>query len=98
MAATGEQVWDFLAIEAGKNHLLLINKKIHATGEALQSGLTKLASIWGGQGSEAWNALQNRLHQKLQSVNESLASLANAIGESNMNMQRTEHSVTGRFT
>lgn len=97
MVATGEQVWDYEAIDAGAETLRTINKRITSIGEALHGSLVKLAGLWGGTSSSQWQLMQNKLHEKIRAVNDSLASLANAITEANAHMRRTDKSVEGRF-
>lgn len=96
-AADGTQVWQFGAIEAEADGILKVGGMVDKEADAAKGSLTQLASLWGGASSDAWQQLQMRWDAKVNDVNQAVRGLANAVHESNMNMQQTESSVGARF-
>jgi early secretory antigenic target protein ESAT-6 len=62
-----------------------------------KASLAKLAAVWGGSGSEAYQAVQQRWDNTAMELNNALQNLAQAVGEAGEHMQHTEGGVTGLF-
>lgn len=93
-----EQSWNFGGIEAGSG---AIQGAVSATQSELDAGkaaLTKLASVWGGSGSDAYQAVQQRWDSTSAELNAALQSLAGRISEAGQTMSQTESGVTGMFS
>ncbi|BBX98854.1 WXG100 family type VII secretion target [Mycobacterium lacus] len=92
------QHWNFAGIEAGAGEIL---GSFQATQGLLEEGkrsLTNLAAAWGGSGSEAYQAVQQKWDDTANELNSSLQNLARTISESGQAMSQTESSITGMFT
>jgi early secretory antigenic target protein ESAT-6 len=92
-----EQVWNFAGIEAGGSE---ITSAVGTTAGLLDEGkasLGALASVWGGTGSEAYQAVQARWDTTSADLNNALQNLAHAVIEAGSTMQGTEGGVTGMF-
>ncbi|KWX23450.1 MULTISPECIES: WXG100 family type VII secretion target [Mycolicibacterium] len=92
-----EQVWNFAGIEAGSSEVV---GAVGTTNGLLDEGkgsLAALAAAWGGQGSEAYQAVQMRWDQTSNELNMALQNLAQTISQSGANMLQTENGVTGMF-
>ena len=61
-----------------------------------KGSLAALASVWGGSGSEAYQAVQTRWDSTSAELNAALQNLAQTISEAG-NMAQTEAGVTGMF-
>lgn len=91
------QHWNFAGIEAGSSEIL---GAFQATQGLLDDGkksLTNLAAAWGGSGSDAYKAVQQRWDATANDLNSSLQNLARTISESGQAMAQTESAVTGMF-
>lgn len=91
------QVWEFGGIEAGAQE---INGAVKVTEGLLDEGkasLASLASVWGGSGSESYQAVQMRWDSTSAELNAALLNLAQTISEAGSSMLQTEHGVTGMF-
>lgn len=91
------QVWNFAGIEAGSAE---IQGAVATTSGLLDEGkgsLAALASVWGGGGSEAYQAVQMRWDNASTELNAALQNLAMAVREAGGNMGTTESGVTGMF-
>ena len=91
------QVWEFGGIEGGAGE---IQGAVGVTEGLLDEGkasLASLASVWGGSGSESYQAVQMRWDSTSAELNAALRNLAQTISESGQNMQQVEHGVTGMF-
>ncbi|KAA0114070.1 WXG100 family type VII secretion target [Mycolicibacterium sp. P9-22] len=92
-----EQVWQFAGIEGGAQE---INQAVVRTDGLLDEGkasLAALASVWGGSGSESYQAVQARWDSTSAELNAALQNLAQTISESGQNMSQVENGVTGMF-
>ncbi|CQD06323.1 WXG100 family type VII secretion target [Mycobacterium europaeum] len=93
-----EQSWNFAGIEGGASQ---IQGAVAATQGLLDEGkssLQKLSAAWGGSGSEAYQAVQQRWDQSSTELNDSLKNLAARITEASQTMAQTESGVTGMFS
>lgn len=92
-----EQVWNFAGIEGGAGE---IQGSVATTAGLLDEGkgsLAALASVWGGSGSEAYQAVQMRWDSTSNELNAALQNLATTISEAGATMAQTEAGVTGMF-
>lgn len=92
-----EQVWNFAGIEGGAGE---VNSAVGTTAGLLDEGkgsLAALASVWGGSGSEAYQAVQMRWDSTSNELNSALQNLAQTINEASATMAQTESGVTGMF-
>jgi early secretory antigenic target protein ESAT-6 len=92
-----EQVWNFSGIEGGAGE---IQGAVGTTAGLLDEGkgsLAALASVWGGSGSEAYQAVQMRWDSTSAELNAALQNLAQTISEAGSTMAQTEAGVTGMF-
>ena len=62
-----------------------------------KGSLASLASVWGGSGSEAYQAVQTRWDNTSNELNSALQNLAQTISEASSTMAQTEAGVTGMF-
>jgi len=91
------QVWEFGGIEGAAGE---IHGAVGVTQGLLDEGkasLASLASVWGGSGSEAYQAVQMRWDSTSAELNAALQNLAQTISEAGSSMQQTEAGVTGMF-
>ncbi|WP_193045190.1 WXG100 family type VII secretion target [Mycolicibacterium baixiangningiae] len=92
-----EQVWNFAGIEGGAGE---INGAVSTTQGLLDEGkasLGSLAAVWGGSGSEAYQAVQARWDNTSAELNAALQNLSQTISEAGSTMAQTEAGVTGMF-
>jgi 6 kDa early secretory antigenic target len=92
-----EQVWNFAGIEGGASE---IQGSVATTAGLLDEGkgsLAALASVWGGSGSEAYQAVQMRWDSTSAELNAALQNLSATISEAGATMAQTEAGVTGMF-
>ncbi|BBX32989.1 6 kDa early secretory antigenic target EsaT6 [Mycolicibacterium mageritense DSM 44476 = CIP 104973] len=92
-----EQVWNFGQIEAGVSE---IQGNVGQTNGLLDEGkgsLAALAAVWGGGGSEAYQAVQTRWDNTSAELNAALQNLAQTISEASSTMAQTEAGVQGMF-
>ena len=92
-----EQLWNFAGIEGGASD---IQGSVATTAGLLDEGkgsLAALAAVWGGTGSEAYQAVQMRWDSTSAELNSALQNLAATISESSATMAQTEAGVTGMF-
>ena len=92
-----EQVWNFAGIEGGASE---IQGAVGQTAGLLDEGkgsLAALAAVWGGSGSEAYQAVQMRWESTSAELNAALQNLAQTISEAGATMAQTEAGVTGMF-
>ena len=92
-----EQTWNFAGIEGGSGE---IQGSVATTAGLLDEGkasLASLAAIWGGSGSEAYQAVQTRWDSTSLELNSALQNLAQTISEAGSTMAQTEAGVTGMF-
>ena len=92
-----EQVWNFAGIEGGASE---IHGSVATTAGLLDEGkgsLAALAAVWGGSGSESYQAVQMRWDTTSAELNSALQNLAATISEAGATMAQTEAGVTGMF-
>jgi early secretory antigenic target protein ESAT-6 len=92
-----EQLWNFAGIEGGASD---IQGSVATTAGLLDEGkgsLVALGAVWGGTGSEAYQAVQMRWDSTSNELNSALQNLASTISESSATMAQTEAGVTGMF-
>jgi early secretory antigenic target protein ESAT-6 len=92
-----EQVWNFAGIEGGAGE---IGSAVQRTENLLDEGkasLMALSSVWGGTGSDAYQAVQMRWDSASAELNSALLNLAHTIGNAGQTMADTERAVTGKF-
>jgi 6 kDa early secretory antigenic target len=92
-----EQLWNFAGIEGGSSE---IQGSVATTAGLLDEGkgsLASLAAVWGGSGSEAYQAVQTRWDSTSNELNQALQNLAQTISEASSTMAQTEAGVTGMF-
>ena len=93
-----DQVWNFGGIEGGSSE---IQGSVATTAGLLDEGkssLSNLAAVWGGSGSESYQAVQQRWDSTSTELNSALQNLAQTISEAGQTMAQTKSSVTGMFT
>ncbi|WP_285030230.1 WXG100 family type VII secretion target [Mycolicibacterium sp. lyk4-40-TYG-92] len=95
--ADGGQVWHFAENHGHVDALAGQKAAIDGLLDEGKASLAKLASVWGGSGSEAYQAVQQRWDNTALELNNALLSLAHAIGSSNEDMAGVESGVTGSF-
>jgi 6 kDa early secretory antigenic target len=94
----GEMHYNFTGIEGGAGQ---IAAAVGTTDGLLDEGkqsLAKLAEAWGGSGSEAYQAIQQKWDAASQELKEALKGLGQRTGEAGQAMAQTESGVTGMFT
>ncbi|AMO58895.1 6 kDa early secretory antigenic target EsaT6 [Mycolicibacterium phlei] len=92
-----EQIWNFGAIQA---LVAEIHGDVGTTAGLLDEGkgsLATLASVWGGIGSESYQAVQMRWDTTSLELNNALQNLAHTMDEATAVMMTTEKTVTGYF-
>jgi early secretory antigenic target protein ESAT-6 len=92
-----EQLWNFAGIEGGASD---IQGSVATTAGLLDEGkgsLAALGAVWGGTGSEAYQAVQMRWDSTSAELNSALQNLASTVSESSATMAQTEAGVTGMF-
>jgi 6 kDa early secretory antigenic target len=93
-----DQKWNFTGINSAVEQLKAEQLKVKALLEDERAELADLSDIWGGEGSEAYQAEQKKFQEKAQRVNEALARLVAAAQGASGSMQSTEFDITGMFT
>ncbi|MDH6244330.1 WXG100 family type VII secretion target [Mycobacterium sp. OTB74] len=94
---SGEQHWNFAGIEGGAGDILGAVSTTHGLLDEGKSSLMKLAAVWGGDGSQAYQAVQQRWDNTAAELNSALQNLAHAVSEAGQTMGQTEAGVTGMF-
>ena len=92
-----EQLWNFAGIEGGSSE---IQGSVATTAGLLDEGkgsLASLAAVWGGSGSEAYQAVQTRWDSTSLELNNALQNLASTISEASSTMAQTEAGVAAQF-
>ena len=97
MSSTGQQVWNFGAIEGGAGEVGGAAARVHGLLDEGKASLAALQSVWGGSGSEAYLAVQTRWDDTSLELNTALQQLGHAISEAGMTMAQTEAAVTAKF-
>jgi 6 kDa early secretory antigenic target len=92
-----EQLWNFAGIEAGSAD---IHSAVATTNELLTQGaqsLASLAAVWGGNGSDSYQAVQAKWDAASNELNDALRNLAQTISEASSTMAQTEAGVASTF-
>ena len=92
------QAWNFGAIEAGASSISGNVNQIHSLLDEGKASLSRLASVWGGSGSDSFNSLMTRWDNTAAELNSKLGNLSGKISEAGQQMARTESNVAARFT
>jgi early secretory antigenic target protein ESAT-6 len=92
-----EQVWDFAAISTGASEIAAAVGTTDGLLDEGKASLASLAAVWGGTGSEAYQAVQTRWDQTAAELNAALMNLSHAVEEAGGSMAGTEGGVTGMF-
>jgi 6 kDa early secretory antigenic target len=92
-----EQLWNFAGIEGGSSDIQGAVQTTHGLLDEGKGSLTSLAAVWGGSGSEAYQAVQQRWDNTSAELNSALQNLALTISEAGQTMGQTEAGVTGMF-
>ena len=92
-----EQLWNFAGIKGGSSEIQSSVSTTHGLLDEGKSSLGNLAAVWGGSGSEAYQAVQQRWDNTSAELNSALQNLAQTISEAGSNMQSTESGVQGMF-
>lgn len=92
------QAWNFPAIEAGASSIQGSVSRVHSLLDEGKASLGRLASVWGGSGSDSFNGLMTRWDNTAGELNSKLETLAGRISEASQQMARTESNVAARFT
>ena len=91
------QVWNFGAIEGGAGEVMAAKSAVDGLLDEGKASLSVLQSVWGGSGSEAYQAVQVRWDTTAAELNTALLNLAQAGSQAGQTMAQTESSVTGMF-
>jgi early secretory antigenic target protein ESAT-6 len=91
------QVWEFVGIDGSSMEMQGYVKQTDGLLDEGKASLAALASVWGGSGSEAYQAVQARWDSTSAELNAALQNLAQTIGNSGQNMKQVEDGVTGMF-
>ena len=97
MSSTGQQVWNFGAIEGGAGEVGGAAARVHGLLDEGKASLAALQSVWGGSGSEAYLAVQTRWDNASLELNNALQQLGHTISEAGVTMAQTEAVVTAKF-
>lgn len=92
-----EQLWNFAGIEGAASDIQGSVQQTHGLLDEGKGSLAALASVWGGGGSESYQAVQTRWDSTAAELNSALQNLAQTISEAGQTMAQTESSVTGMF-
>lgn len=91
------QVWEFVGIDGSSMEMQGYVKQTDGLLDEGKASLAALAAVWGGSGSEAYQAVQARWDSTSAELNAALQNLAQTIGHSGQNMKQVEDGVTGMF-
>ncbi len=92
-----EQVWNFAGIEGGAGEIGSAVQPPLACSTRARPRSRRWPSVWGGTGSEAYQAVQMRWDTTSAELNAALQNLAQTISEAGSTMAQTEAGVTGMF-
>ncbi len=92
-----EQLWNFAGIEGGSSEIQGSVARTAGLVDEGKASLAALAAVWGGTGSEAYQAVQTRWDTTAAELNSALHNLAMTISDAGQNMASTEAGVTGMF-
>lgn len=92
-----EQLWNFAGIEGGSSEIQGAVSTTHGLLDEGKGSLASLAAVWGGSGSESYQAVQQRWDNTAAELNSALQNLAQTISEASQTMAQTESGVQGMF-
>jgi early secretory antigenic target protein ESAT-6 len=92
-----EQLWNFAGIEGGASEIQGAVSTTHGLLDEGKGSLAALASVWGGTGSDSYQAVQQRWDSTSAELNSALQNLAQTISEASQTMAHTESGVAGMF-
>jgi early secretory antigenic target protein ESAT-6 len=92
-----EQLWNFAGIEGGASEIQGAVSTTHGLLDEGKGSLAALASVWGGSGSDSYQAVQQRWDSTSAELNSALQNLAQTISEASQTMAQTESGVAGMF-
>lgn len=95
-----EKVYNFVAIDAGAEEIQSAVGQTDALLDEGKGSLAALAAVWGGESSEAYQAVQMRWDTASAELNTALKNLAIAVaqaGGTGGDMAHAERSITGSF-
>jgi len=91
------QKWSFAQIEAGASAIAGSVNTVHGLLDEGRASLGRLATVWGGSGSDSYQQVQRRWDQTALELNNSLQSLSRTISQASQAMASTERGVAGKF-
>ncbi|RAV08228.1 WXG100 family type VII secretion target [Mycolicibacterium sp. GF69] len=95
-----EKIYNFAAIDAGAEEIQSAVAQTETLLHEGKSSLTTLATVWGGEGSEAYQAVQMRWDSTSTELNAALKNLAIAVAEAGGTggvMANAERCISGSF-
>ncbi len=98
VASAEGQVWNFPAIHAAASSVEGQAAQISGLHTEGKGTLARLSAHWGGAGSTAYIAVQNKWDTHAEETNNALISLARSLHNAAQEMQRTESGVQARFS
>lgn len=90
--------YNFSGIEGSEGVIQGDVSHIHALLDQGSACVKKLASVWGGSGSDSYQVTQRRWDTTAAELNAALADLAAKLSEASQGMQSTEQNVNGMFS
>jgi len=93
-----EQAWNFAGIEGGAGEIQGAVQTTQALLDEGKQSLAKLSSAWGGSGSDAYQAVQQRWDATSNELNTSLQTLSTTISDAGSSMAQTESGIQGLFS
>ncbi|MBB2988950.1 early secretory antigenic target protein ESAT-6 [Mycolicibacterium iranicum] len=91
-------VYNFAGIESGADDIMGAVGRTEGLLQEGQGSLARLAAVWGGTASDAYQAVQSRWDNSSQELNMALKSLSNAIRQAGGDMFQTNQSNEAKFT
>lgn len=92
-----EQPWDFAYIDAARGSVQHDASTIRSLLDEGKSSLARLSAVWGGSGSDAYQAVQQRWDATAYELSTSLQNLSRAIGEAAAAVADTEQGIGRMF-
>lgn len=91
------QKWNFAGIEGGASAISNSVSTVHSLLDEGKASLGRLASVWGGSGSESYQQVQRRWDETALELNNALQNLSNTISQASQAMAHTERGVASKF-
>ena len=92
------QKWNFPAIQAGASELNGSVGTVHGLLDEGKASLSRLAAVWGGSGSESYQAVQANWDTTAAELNDALSKLSGTINQAAEAMAHTERGAASGFT